>query len=131
MFQATFIPLRPDILYTVHKIIMAATAQAKGNFVSGPAEEIVVTTGDGVVTVALNRPAKRNAVSLAMWRRLAEIFAGVGRQDGIRAVVLTGADGNFCAGADISEFATVRAEFDDGRGLRGGGRQRDPRRPRL
>jgi enoyl-CoA hydratase/carnithine racemase len=81
-----------------------------GNFVSGPAEEIVVTTTDGVVTVALNRPAKRNAVSLAMWQRLAEIFTHVGRQDGVRAVVLTGAGGNFCAGADISEFATVRAD---------------------
>ncbi|GEP54452.1 3-hydroxybutyryl-CoA dehydratase [Reyranella soli] len=81
-----------------------------GNFLSSPAEEIVVTVADGIVTVTLNRPAKRNAVSLAMWRRLAEIFAGVGQQDGVRAVVLTGAGGNFCAGADISEFATVRAD---------------------
>lgn len=81
---------------------------------SVPAEEIVVTAAGGVVTIALNRPAKRNAVSLAMWRRLAEIFAGVGRQDGARAVVLTGTGSNFCAGADISEFATVRADSSMG-----------------
>ncbi|MGZ5908295.1 MAG: enoyl-CoA hydratase/isomerase family protein [Reyranella sp.] len=77
---------------------------------SGPAEEIVVAAAQGVVTVTLNRPAKRNAVSLALWRRLAEIFAGLRLEDGVRAVILTGAGGNFCAGADISEFATVRAD---------------------
>lgn len=76
----------------------------------GPAEEIAVAAADGIVTVTLDRPAKRNAVSLAMWRRLAEIFAGVGRRDDVRAVVVTGAGGTFCAGADISEFATVRAD---------------------
>jgi enoyl-CoA hydratase/carnithine racemase len=83
---------------------------AKGKFVSGQPEEIVVAEADGVATVTLNRPAKRNAVSLALWRRLAEIFASFGRQDGVRAVLLTGAGGNFCAGADISEFASVRAD---------------------
>jgi enoyl-CoA hydratase/carnithine racemase len=78
--------------------------------VSGLAEEIIVANAGGVITVTLNRPAKRNAVSLAMWQRLAGIFADLGRQDGARAVILTGAGGNFCAGADISEFATVRAD---------------------
>ncbi len=113
-------PLRPpqrthDVPSNFHSLCAATsriqyTRLSWGNFVSGLAEEIVVTVADGVVTVTLNRPAKRNAVSLAMWRRLAGIFAGVGRQDGVRAVVLTGAGGNFCAGADISEFATVRAD---------------------
>jgi len=78
--------------------------------VVGSAEEIVVAEEGGVVTVTLNRPAKRNAVSLAMWQRLADIFVGLGRQDGARAVILTGAGGHFCAGADISEFAVVRAD---------------------
>jgi enoyl-CoA hydratase/carnithine racemase len=100
--------LRRDILYTVHKIVTQQHGQ--GEFVSGPAEEIVVAAAEGVVTVTLNRPAKRNAVSLALWRRLTEIFAALGRQDGARAVILTGAGGNFCAGADISEFVTVRAD---------------------
>lgn len=73
-------------------------------------EEIVVAKMGSVATVTLNRPSKRNAVSLAMWRRLGEIFAGFGRGSEVRAVILTGAGGNFCAGADISEFATVRAD---------------------
>ena len=46
----------------------------------GIEEEVVVGGEGGIVTVTLNRPAKRNAVSLAMWRRLAEVFASVGRQ---------------------------------------------------
>ncbi len=77
---------------------------------SAPAEQITVAEAEGVVTVTLNRPAKRNAVSLAQWRQLAAIFVGLGQQEGVRAVILTGAGGNFCAGADISEFATVRAD---------------------
>lgn len=77
---------------------------------SAPAEQIIVAEAEGVVTVTLNRPSKRNAVSLAQWRQLAEIFVGLGQQEGVRAVILTGAGGNFCAGADISEFATVRAD---------------------
>ncbi|CAN5897835.1 enoyl-CoA hydratase-related protein [soil metagenome] len=81
---------------------------------SGIAEQIVVAQADGIVTVTLNRPTKRNAVSLGMWQRLAEVFAGLGGRNGVRAVILTGAGGHFCAGADISEFATVRADAASG-----------------
>lgn len=72
-------------------------------------EEIVVAKAGNVVTVTLNRASKRNAVSLAMWRRLTEIFSGFSHVDDVRAVIVTGAGGHFCAGADISEFPTVRA----------------------
>ncbi|MSP88596.1 MAG: enoyl-CoA hydratase/isomerase family protein, partial [Alphaproteobacteria bacterium] len=61
---------------------------------------------DGIAVVTLNRPAKRNAVSLAMWRELGTIFADLARRADVRVAVLTGAGGHFCAGADISEFAT-------------------------
>lgn len=76
---------------------------------------LVSTERDGVVVVTLNRPAKRNAVTLAMWRRLHEIFQELAGRPDIRAVILTGAGGNFCAGADISEFPTVRADAEMGR----------------
>jgi enoyl-CoA hydratase/carnithine racemase len=72
-------------------------------------QEILVERQGGVVVVTLNRPAKRNAVSLAMWRRLAELFTELPRDRSTRAVILTGAGGHFCAGADISEFPRVRA----------------------
>ena len=73
-------------------------------------EEILVAETGNVATVTLNRPSKRNAMSLAMWRRFADIFSGFDGSGDIRAVILTGAGGHFCAGADISEFATVRAD---------------------
>lgn len=62
----------------------------------------------GVVTVSLARPEKRNAVNLAMWKALKPLFDGFGTDPSVRVVILTGKGGHFCAGADISEFATVR-----------------------
>lgn len=63
---------------------------------------------EGVGTVTIDRPAKRNALSLAMWRRLGTTFTALGKNPSARVVILTGAGGHFCAGADISEFSKVR-----------------------
>jgi enoyl-CoA hydratase/carnithine racemase len=71
-------------------------------------QDILVSRSDGVVTVTLNRPEKRNAVRLAMWKELARLFGELGADRAVRTVVLTGAGGQFCAGADISEFKEVR-----------------------
>ena len=80
------------------------------------AQDILLSVADGgVATVTLNRPAKRNAVSLAMWRRLSELFTELEGREDVRVVIVTGAGGNFCAGADISEFATLRADSKSGR----------------
>ena len=82
----------------------------------GTAQEIVVSAEENGVATGHPEPAgKRNAVSLAMWRRLAETFAELGGRNDVRVVILTGAGGNFCAGADISEFSTVRADSRSGR----------------
>jgi enoyl-CoA hydratase/carnithine racemase len=65
--------------------------------------------------VTLNRPEKRNVVSLAMWRGLGEIYRDFARRSDVRVVILTGAGGHFCGGADISEFAKVRNSVEDAR----------------
>jgi enoyl-CoA hydratase/carnithine racemase len=78
-------------------------------------DNILVELQDGVATVVLNRPLKRNAVSLAMWRDIEKAFADLKKNPDVRVVILTGAGGNFCAGADISEFAEVRADAESGR----------------
>ncbi len=70
---------------------------------------------DGVALVTLNRPARRNAVSLAMWTALEALFLDLKARPEVRVVILTGAGAHFCAGADISEFATVRADAESGR----------------
>lgn len=72
-------------------------------------EGITLVRSGSFVTVTLDRPSKRNAVSLRMWQGLADIFADLGRDDTLRAAILTGAGGTFSAGADIADFAETRA----------------------
>lgn len=64
---------------------------------------------DGVMTVQINRPQKKNAVTLAMWRELAQLFRSLEGNSNVRVVILAGAGDCFSAGADISEFSQVRA----------------------
>jgi enoyl-CoA hydratase/carnithine racemase len=71
-------------------------------------DDILVERGP-VAVVTLNRPKRINAVTFAMWRELGALFRGFAAEPAVRAVVLTGAGGNFSAGADIAEFAQVRA----------------------
>lgn len=71
--------------------------------------DIEVTRAGVTAHLVLNRPDKRNALSLGMWRLLAQALAELEADDGLRCVVLRGAGGNFAAGADLAEFATARA----------------------
>ncbi len=63
---------------------------------------LVDRDGRGVVTVTLNRPAKKNAATARMWDELFETFSEVSANDADRVLVLTGAGGAFCSGADLS-----------------------------
>jgi enoyl-CoA hydratase/carnithine racemase len=74
--------------------------------------DILVTARDHVRIVSLNRPEVRNAVTLSMWRELASIFPNLARDGDIRAIVLTGSGSDFCVGADVSEFDTLRENRD-------------------
>ena len=65
-------------------------------------ETLLVSRQDGVVTVTMNRPAKKNAANDVMWRELLEIFREVAANPDDRVMVLTGAGGEFCSGADLS-----------------------------
>ena len=66
-------------------------------------EDIAFEVDDGLATLTLNRPAARNALSSAMRRDLDEALALLEAQAGrdIRALILTGAGGHFCAGGDV------------------------------
>jgi len=63
---------------------------------------------DGVASVTLSHPGKFNAMSRAMWRELRAGFEHLQRQASLRCVVIKGQDGHFCAGGDISEYASFR-----------------------
>jgi enoyl-CoA hydratase/carnithine racemase len=70
--------------------------------------------GDAAAIVTIDRPARRNALNLAAWRDLAAAFRSLAEERHTRLVILTGAGGHFCAGADISEFSRVRADSAGG-----------------
>jgi len=85
--------------------------------------ELLQVERDGeVAVVTLNRPEKRNVMSLAMWRGLAEVYSDFARRSDVRVVILTGAGGHFCGGADISEFAKVRNSVEGARAYGEAGR---------
>lgn len=63
----------------------------------------VLLTQDGpIATVVLNRPRRKNAIDEQMWNSLHEALRSARDNDDVRAIVLEGAGGDFCAGADIS-----------------------------
>jgi enoyl-CoA hydratase/carnithine racemase len=57
---------------------------------------------DGVRTLTLNRPRRKNAINPELWIALRDAVNGAGRDPGVRTLVITGAGGSFCSGADIS-----------------------------
>jgi enoyl-CoA hydratase/carnithine racemase len=65
-------------------------------------QTILVARQGGAVTVTLNRPEKKNAVNATMWNELGDVLDEVGRSSGDRVLVLRGAGGSFCSGADMS-----------------------------
>lgn len=64
---------------------------------------------DEVAVVTLQRPEKRNALSIELRVELADAFQALGDDDGVGAVVLTGAPPAFCSGMDTSQFGGDRA----------------------
>ena len=72
---------------------------------SRPDEDLLLSIDGPVATLTINRPAKRNALTPAMWRELAAICAELDANPGLRVLVVTGAGPSFCAGADISSLS--------------------------
>ena len=62
---------------------------------------------DGVATLTLNRPDRRNALSTALRQEANRVLAELGDDDGVRTLVVTGAGSVFCAGFDLGEFETA------------------------
>jgi enoyl-CoA hydratase/carnithine racemase len=76
--------------------------------------QLLHTVTDSVATVVVHHPAKRNAMTAAMWRALPPLLDTLANDPGVRALVLTGAGGTFCAGADIS---TLQGSSQEAQGL--------------
>jgi isohexenylglutaconyl-CoA hydratase len=76
-------------------------------------ETLLLNLEGGVLHVTLNRPDSRNAMSLAMVNELRAVLESVRHNAEVRALVLRGAAGHFCAGGDIKDMAGARAKGAD------------------
>jgi len=75
--------------------------------------DILVQQDGPIATVVFNRPAMRNAISLAMWTEIARVTEGLGKDESVRAIVYRGAGTvAFASGADISEFKEQRKDTE-------------------
>lgn len=73
-------------------------------------ETITVERDQGVVTITLRRPEKKNALNGTMWDELLAELRTIAGSSGDRALVITGADGEFCSGADVGGMGPAAAQ---------------------
>ncbi|WBB78925.1 enoyl-CoA hydratase/isomerase family protein [Micromonospora sp. WMMD882] len=76
--------------------------------------QLTVEVTGPVATVTISNPARRNAMTHEMWRRLPVLLDRVEADPAVRALVLTGAGDTFCAGADLADLGETLALGDAG-----------------
>lgn len=75
--------------------------------------QLIGTIRDGVATLTLNRPDARNALSPELSLALRRQFVALGADDGVRALLITGAGSAFCAGGDVKNMGDRRKPTDE------------------
>ena len=80
---------------------------------------IEIAIKGGIATITINRPKQRNALDLASADTLKKAVHAIDANDKVQAVILTGAGGVFCAGADLSEMADKGAVYQPWAGADG------------
>ena len=76
-------------------------------------ETILLSQQDKVATITINRPKVKNALDFDDMLALVDVLSAVAGDDGVRAIILTGAEGTFCAGADLSLFDDMEGRIED------------------
>ncbi len=70
---------------------------------------------EAIATLTLNRPERKNALDLSIRDEIGDAVAKVRSDEAVRALILTGAGGDFCAGGDIRSMASVELSAEAGR----------------
>lgn len=65
---------------------------------------VAFSVDGGIATVVINRPERKNAITMAMRQQFQDVFQSLADDDEVRVIILTGAEGNFAAGADVGEM---------------------------
>jgi enoyl-CoA hydratase/carnithine racemase len=67
-------------------------------------EHVIITDADGIRTIRMNRPDKKNALTLAMYEAMTSAFEGANADGSVRCVLIAGVPGAFSAGNDLTDF---------------------------
>ena len=76
------------------------------------AQHALLAVAGAVATVTLNRPERKNPLTFESYAELGNIFRAAARDKGIKAIVITGAGGNFCSGGDVFEIIKPLTEMN-------------------
>ncbi|WP_068402238.1 enoyl-CoA hydratase/isomerase family protein [Kribbia dieselivorans] len=77
------------------------TATQNGETANATTEPVLLSVADGIATITLNQPRRKNAMTEAAWYLLGDVVRQVRNDASVRAVIVTGAGDDFCAGADL------------------------------
>jgi enoyl-CoA hydratase/carnithine racemase len=103
---------------------LAMTTQQKENPMSKPANPVtlplalytphhfLLKVNDGVATVTLNRPERKNPLTFESYRELTDFFRACAMDDEVKTVVVSGAGGNFSSGGDVFEIIGPLVKMD-------------------
>jgi len=84
----------------------------RNNLASYRAEHFLYEAVDGVATMTLNRPERKNPLTFDSYAELRDLFRALAYADDVKAVVLAGAGGNFCSGGDVHEIIGPLTKLD-------------------
>ena len=76
------------------------------------AEHFLYEADGGVATITLNCPERKNPLTFDSYAELRDLFRALAYADDVKAVVLTGAGGNFCSGGDVHEIIGPLTQLD-------------------
>jgi len=76
------------------------------------AQHVLLAVAGHVATITLNRPERKNPLTFESYAELGQIFRAAARDKGVKAIVITGAGGNFCSGGDVFEIIKPLTEMD-------------------
>lgn len=75
-------------------------------------QHFLLTVDGPVATVTLNRPDKKNPLTFESYRELTDFFHACAKDDGVKAIVMTGSGGNFSSGGDVFEIIGPLVEMN-------------------
>ena len=81
-------------------------------FAAYQGEHILFALKDGVATISLNRPERKNPLSFDSYAELRDLFRNLSYASDVNAIVITGAGNNFCSGGDVHEIIGPLTQLD-------------------